>query len=666
MINSNLFRKIGEPKRSKLRGRSGGMLILVLIIMAVGVILITSAMSITIASRNRYYSDSITDQARLTATGAVKSIVAAVESQEIRDIEIEALAANNATLTITSANGTSKTSGAGAGNSVAPGIAAAANSYTRASFSYYPNATAKTYIVVDVLTSLNVSGGATSDTEHVRAFLKYNPPTVGTVDAFGAMVTAGGDGANNILRNVRVGLNAPASASSNYVILHGNFVVGSGTIDSYGDVVYTGRVAASAGVTYRGDVVFYGDKAGITSLAGNGFVANGALLFIGEDPALSSVFRDATTGAARNNTEGFAGGVRGLDGIYFYNTSFISSQAEGFYPASSAAWNIFVDGTSTFRETLGYVHTGTYGGENPNVSSNDKMIKLSSSSTVNYNSTKTINVVASQSAKFTGAIQTAAAKYMSADWEAAAERKVPTTAQAIAMTGFSAVPTSAVALDSFMLTDKTFTGTTYKINAAVSPTLKNTWTFELDKAAGDITIYVYGTGTFQIGDSGGNNPGLIKFTGGGAHWGRIILVNVNTKLSLSVNNSPSSEDSGIIATTHTAVNQIVNSTYGKPYLYILGLGGNEVRTYRDAYLEGYIGMYGNPSVTATDSAGTIGFYNGARAYGRFEAINFGNPATSGGDFINLSYCPATTDPDGGTGKEAIKSNYTIEGYEYYS
>jgi hypothetical protein len=660
MISANFPRKVGELKRSKLRGRSGGMLILVLIIMAVGVILITSAMSITIASRNRYYSDTISGQARLTATAAVKSIVGAVETQEIRDIEIEALAANNATLTITAANGTSKSSGAGTGNSIAPGIATAANSFTQATFSYYPNATAKTYVVVDVVTGLTANG-ATTGTEHVRAFLKYNPPTAGTVDAFGAMVTAGGDGASNVFRNFVVGQGATAGASSNYVILHGNFNVGEGTIKSYGDVVYTGLVAGASGVTYSGDIVFYGDKAGITGTSGDAFNAQGSLLFIGEDPALASVFRN-TDGSKRSNTSGLAGGVKGLDGIYFYNTSFISSQGEGFYPASSAAWNIFVDGTSTFKETMGYVHTGTYGGENPNVSTNDKMIKLSSTSTVTYNSSKTINVVATQSAKFTGDIKTAAQKYMSADWEAAAERKVPTTAQAISMTGYSASSlTSATLLSGTALTTNgTYTAGAYKINASAGTAI--TGELEFDLTNNDITLYIYGSGTQTIGAN--NNPGLIKFTNGGAHWGRIILVqNVNLKL---VEDYTSGVDNGILSTPHTAPDQIATSASGKPYLYIIGLGGNKVDAYQFSRIEGYIGMYGNPSVTATDSAGSILFHNGPYAYGRFEAINLGNPADTGGSFINLYYCPGPNDPDGGTGKEAIKSNYTIEGYEYYS
>jgi len=660
MIDSNSFCKIGEPKRSKLRGRSGGMLILVLIIMAVGVILITSAMSITIASRNRYYQDSITGQARLTATAAVKSIVAAVGTQEIRDAEIEALAANNATLTMTSASSTAKNAGAGTGNSIAPGIATAANSYTHVSFSYYPNATAKTYIAVDVETGLTASGAATSDTEHVRAFLKYNPPTAGDVDAFGAMVTAGGDGASNVFRNFRVGQGATAAASSNYVILHGNFNVGDGTIVSYGDVIYTGRVSASAGTTYNGDIVFYGDTAGITSLAGNGFIAQGSLMFIGVDPSLASVFRN-TDGSKRNNTEGFSGGVKGYDGIYFYNTSFVSSQAEGLYPGNKDLWNIFVDGTSTFKETLGYVHTGTYGGEDPNVSTNDKMIKLSSSSTVTYNSTKTINVDATQSAKFTGDIQAAAAKYMSADWTAASERKIPTTAQAIAMTGYSASNlTTAVALDAKLSINGIYTAPAYKINASGAPVI--TGELEFDLTYNDITIYVYGTGTLTIGSSG--NPGLIKFTNGGAHWGKIILVQgVNLKL---VEDYTSGVDNGILSTPHTAPDQIATAASGKPYLYIMGLGGNKVDTYQFSRIEAYIGMYGNPAVTATDSPGSILFHNGPYAYGRFEAVNLGNPADTGGSFIDLYYCPSPTDPDGGTGKVAIKSNYTLEGYEYYS
>lgn len=662
MVNENLSHGNRATKRSKLRGRSGGMLILVLIIMAVGVILITSAMSITIASRNRYYSDTVSGQARLTATAAAKAIVGAVKTQELRDVEIEALAENEVTLTITGANGTAKNAGAGAGNTVAPGIATNADSYTKVKFSYYPSKTDKQYIVADVETGL-IASGTDAASEHVKAYLKYNPPTGGDVEAFGAMVTAGGDGANNVFRNFYVGEGAGASATSNYIILHGNFNVGEGSIKSFGDVIYTGLVGGASGVIYNGDIVFYGDKAGITGTSGDAFNAKGSLLFIGKTPSLASVFRDSA-GNKRSNTAGLSGGIRGEKGVYIYNTSFISSQGEGFYKASSDPSNIFVDGTSTFKETMGYVHTGTYGSENPNVSSNDKMIKLSSSSTVTYNNGKVINVVDTQSAKFTGEIQAAALKYLGTDWAAAAERQVPTTAQAVAMTGYSGVPGGATALDGLLSTPSEFTGTTFKINAAANPVLKTTWNFKLDQAAGDVTIYVYGTGTFRIGDAGGNSPGLIQFTGGGARKATIILVN-GANLALSVNNSPSSKDSGIQSTLHSAVNQVATSSSGKPRLYIIGLGGNKVEAYRNAYVEGYIGMYGNPAVTATDSPGSILFYNGPHAYGRYEAVNLGNPGSSGGDFIHLYYCPGPNDPDVPTGKTPIQSNYTIEGYQYY-
>ena len=323
-----------------------------------------------------------------------------------------------------------------------------------------------------------------------------------------------------------------------------------------------------------------------------------------------------------------------------------------------------MDGTSTFKETLGYVHTGTYGGENPNVSTNDKMIKLSATSTVTYNSTKTINVDGTQSAKFTGAIQTAATKYLSADWEAAAERKIPTTAQAISMTAYSASNlATATPLDSKLAISDKYTAPAYKINASGSPVI--TGDLEFDLTNNDITIYVYNSGTLTIGNTGSGNYGLIKFTNGGAHWGRIILTE-GANLNLVKNNSNKTQDNGILATTHTAVNTPANTASGKPYLYIIGLGGNRVDAYQFAQIEGYIGMYGNPSVAPGDSAGSIMFHNGPYAYGRFEAINLGNPADTGGSFINLYYCPSPTDPDGGPVKTPIKSNYTIEGYEYYS
>ena len=57
------------------------MLVLVLIIFAVSLILISSAMTITLASRSRYYVNTERSQERLTLSCAAEAVIDAIESQ---------------------------------------------------------------------------------------------------------------------------------------------------------------------------------------------------------------------------------------------------------------------------------------------------------------------------------------------------------------------------------------------------------------------------------------------------------------------------------------------------------------------------------------------------------------------------------------------------------
>ena len=77
--------------------RRGGMLILVLMIFAVSLILISSAMTITLASRNRYYVDAERSQERLTLSCAAETVIDALMTQEITDDQLELMATTNGT-----------------------------------------------------------------------------------------------------------------------------------------------------------------------------------------------------------------------------------------------------------------------------------------------------------------------------------------------------------------------------------------------------------------------------------------------------------------------------------------------------------------------------------------------------------------------------------------
>ena len=110
-------------RESAKSNKNGSMLIVVLMIMAVGLILITSAMMITGSTRQRYFDSSKSNQARLTVTSVAEAFYQAVYLQEITDEQLEALANGNAVLDF-SVNGTS-----------VPGASGAVDNMTTASFS---------------------------------------------------------------------------------------------------------------------------------------------------------------------------------------------------------------------------------------------------------------------------------------------------------------------------------------------------------------------------------------------------------------------------------------------------------------------------------------------------------------------------------------------------
>ncbi|MDD3959594.1 MAG: hypothetical protein PHF65_05315, partial [Oscillospiraceae bacterium] len=250
--------------------RSGGMLILVLVIMAVGLILITSALSITLASRDRFYEDAQSSQARLTVTSAAKTVVDAIlVTQELRDELVEDWADAGETLWIRSGSGYAFNAGLGSGNTVAPGIGAntsGASGYTKATFGRVSD-----YITIDFETGISTT--ATGTTEKLTVYLEEIPPVV-QPDGFGQMFKLGGDGSTNTINNAYIGQTTGYTADqvkSNYVVLSGDMNVGTGTIDITSDVVYTDLVKSGAGNAYKGNIIFWGDEAGIyTNLAGNG------------------------------------------------------------------------------------------------------------------------------------------------------------------------------------------------------------------------------------------------------------------------------------------------------------------------------------------------------------------------------------------------------------
>lgn len=636
MDRDGISRNIETMNKRRMGRRSGGMLVLVLIIMAVGVILITSAMSITVAARDRFYDDAMTGQGRLTATAAVKTIVNAVETQEILDSELEILAANNAVVNVTSASGSQKTAGAANDNSVSPGLATS----TYATFSYYPDAASKTYIKIEVATSINVFGEATPDTEYVACYLEKKPD-VPAVEGFTGMLNLGGEGVANTFNNFYVGDPTGYTAdqvTSNYVVVNGTITAGTGSTKYYSDVVFTGLLKSGGGNEYLGNIVFWGDDAGIASSGGCGAQTSEHILWIGETPGGASVFRDSSGNAATGSS--FAGGIIGDKGQYFENTV-----------AKKDGWGQFVTGedffigsNATFFDYTNWFSTPYTGGAVMNL---DGTVKYSPES-VDLDASI---VASSPNASYdSSSIKAAVQKYTDPDIVAQIQHSLPSTAEAKTLVAYSSsadITTNTTQLSN-LSTSATYTGTSYYINASATNLVSGDLEFDLTN--NDITVYVIGSGsTLTVGQLS-SGKGSITFTNGGSHWGRIVLLE-NVNLILEKNNY--STWMGIISTTHSSGVKTTGDAGTKPKLYIIGFGGNTITARQYAILDAYVGLYGTDGTFIAD--------NGPKFYGRIETTNI----SSNSSFLYLDYCPAPFEDEGSAAQEPLVSQYMVNSYQYY-
>lgn len=645
MMNKSL-RLPGRRSRNIMSGtsRSGGMLILVLVIMAVGLILITSALSITLASRDRFYEDAQSSQARLTVTSAAKTVVDAIlVTQEFRDELVEDWADAGETLWIRSGSGYAFNAGLGSGNTVAPGIGAntsGASGYTKATFGRVSD-----YITIDFETGISTT--ATGTTEKLTVYLEEIPPVV-QPDGFGQMFKLGGDGSTNTIDNAFIGQTTGYTADqvkSNYVVLSGDMNVGTGIIGITSDVVYTDLVKSGAGNAYNGNIIFWGDEAGIyTNLAGNGVRTNQHILFLGKTPGVASVFRDAS-GNPGTLTSSPQGGIIGTKGQYYVNTTMLKN-AWGQYIGPGDPF--YIDGNVVFNDS-----TNNYDGNF------DKVYKINASANVWYTTNSgritynnTTDVAAGQVQYNASSIGDVVIDYTT-DLQKIAniERELPTTSEAKALAQYSSVSditAYATKITNLTTNAPAYTGPSYYIDASTANNLTADLIFDLTN--NDITLYIINSSSarkFYVGPES-SSTGSIQFINGQQHWGKIVLLE-NGYMVVGKNNY--STYKGIITVAHSGprTKAIVGA---KPCLYIIGFGNNTVEAQHLSIVDAYIGLYGN--------GGKFWANNGPFIYGRIESELF----ESNNSFFYLDYCPGPNDPAGGEDPPPLVTKYRIASYVY--
>lgn len=293
----NMLSKIKKSwtTRKNIRGRSGSMLLLVLIIMAVAVILFASALMIADATRLRYYKSAEQEQASLTAMSAAKLIGTAAKNGGIEDVDLKYMALNGLEVQVSSTE--LKIPGLSVGDP---------NSKTSAKFEYYPDVDTGPNIKITVTTVLNAAIVLNAETSSaassgVATVLLEKVPI--SSKPFTNLITMGIDDLNHLTEN---GIDELSISTTNdtdfidpfsYVVVHGNVTFhkyfSETTPQVNSNIVFTGAVQVT-GFNYQifnRNVALYGNNATIMKgLSQPQINIGGNLFFFRDTPG--AVFTD--------------------------------------------------------------------------------------------------------------------------------------------------------------------------------------------------------------------------------------------------------------------------------------------------------------------------------------------------------------------------------------
>lgn len=298
--------------RGNTRSRSGGMLIVVLVIMALAVILITSALTIAVAGRHHTYKEAEKQQAGLTAMSCAKLIGDAAAAGDISIADLESLAAAGSTVELSS--------------TAIPGLAGTAKSNTTAVFGYAMKNGIKC-ISATVTSIIDAEVTGTASSEQVTVLLEKD---IVESKSFGNLITLGVDASSgklpteNFLGKLAYG-NA-SGTNSGGVVVHGDIDFSdSGSSTFYCDAIITNQLSLAKGADFYGNVIFFGDNASMNAdSSGHGITQKDAaanIFFFRE--TRDSVFTDSSG----NRIASVATKVKADGGVYLYNSNFVDSQA---------------------------------------------------------------------------------------------------------------------------------------------------------------------------------------------------------------------------------------------------------------------------------------------------------------------------------------------------
>ncbi|MBR5974892.1 MAG: hypothetical protein IK020_06880 [Clostridiales bacterium] len=626
--------------------RRGGMLILVLMIFAVSLILISSAMTITLASRNRYYVDTEKSQERLTLSCAAETVIDAIMSQEITDDQLRLMAttngASNYVITGASSSKLNSSPSSNAGTSIAPGLANSTGK-NETYFTVRPDPDAANDIIMEFSTVIDLTG-SDGNYENLRVYLHKKPDTPNP-QLCANMATFGAEGSSISIPRLHI------TATNSYSVFHGNvdIIAASGETHVSNKMVFTGKVRPAQGTLFYNDVIFYGPNACIdTSSAGtgNGIQTTGGIYFLGVDfngaSGKQEVFRTSsgTATAAPGNQVVTAGG-----GAYFYNANMTVNGDTLQSSSQNAPYWVVSTGSKV---------TNNNGGTNSSVTYiNDGGTYINNGGSSSRNAVAAADLTGDAQTNYQNISSKANQYRTGSELKSAAEQQVPTSEYINELFGDHKNGTSVSSGANF---SQVFEGgKDYKMSGTYnfgSPT-----TMEINLAQGNTYIYFSSDVTF--------NNFTIKVSN--ATENRLYIL-LGTGVKFHVGGGPNDwkPQTGIISCdTRTGSGDSSKAVTGSqhPACVIAGFGNNLLHVATQcSVLEAYISLAGES---------TIWYQTGGnRFYGRMEAKNFvfnfqlDNGGSIQGNQLTMEDCPGMDENSGG-GETPLAPHYEVTGYEYF-
>ena len=245
------FRKKGKSNKK------GSMLTLVLVIVAMALVFITSAVMITNSTRVRYYDNVLSGQARLVSTAVAESFCSALEIQEIKDEDFKNWCGDDKTATFSLDD--------------VPGLGEGGTT-TTVKFDESDG-----YLLATFTTTIGEKSDGTYATENCTVYFKKKPPVIKARN-FKYQLNVG-DQAK--LGGLDIGAGHDPG-EDNMCFFHGdtNLTQNAGNT-VYSDIIATGKLMFGNATEVKGQFIFSGPDAGLGDFTGQ--VKANNLYFISPD-----------------------------------------------------------------------------------------------------------------------------------------------------------------------------------------------------------------------------------------------------------------------------------------------------------------------------------------------------------------------------------------------